>query len=124
MVEHANRDAFDRPEVPRTPRSPEDVERGSAHESRLTSRLIAGAVTGAVVGALAGLVVGLIVARTAGPIGACVLVGLIGLGGLGAFWGGLSGLESPDPTNEPMQTDHPLSEPPVREERPPRRDAW
>ena len=42
------------------------------------------------------------------------------IGGLGAFWGLLSGLESPDPGNEPGQVDEPLRDVPERtsEERP------
>jgi hypothetical protein len=32
--------------------------------------------------------------------------------------GGMAGLESPDPTQEPTQTDHPLAEPATSEERP------
>jgi len=37
-----------------------------------------------------------------------MLAGVIGLGGLGAFWGVLSGLESPDPGREPGDTERPL----------------
>jgi hypothetical protein len=40
-------------------------------------------------------------------MGAAV-AGAIGLDGLGAFWGELGGLESPDPGHEPGDTDRPV----------------
>jgi hypothetical protein len=75
--------------------------------SRLQRNLVVGAAVGATVGIVAGLIVGAIVFSRAGAIAAAALAGAIGIGGLGAFWGLLSGLESPDPGNEPGQVDEP-----------------
>jgi hypothetical protein len=80
--------------------------------SRLQRNLVIGAGIGAVVGIVLGLIVGSIVFDRAGPIAASALAGAIGIGGLGAFWGLLSGLESPDPGHEPGQVDEPLRDVP------------
>lgn len=111
--------------MPKTPRASADIERGRKHESRVVTRLTVGAALGSAAGALAGLVVGLIVTQTTGPLVTCILVGLIGLGGLGALWGRMAGLESPGPSEEPMQTEHSLAEPAAtREQRSPHRAEW
>ena len=81
--------------------------------SRLQRNLVVGAGVGAVVGVALGLIIGSIVFGRAGAIVASALAGAIGMGGLGAFWGLLAGLESPDPGNEPGQVDEPVRD--VRE---------
>jgi hypothetical protein len=88
--------------------------------SRLQRNLVIGAGIGAVVGVVLGLIIGSIVFGRPGPIAASALAGTIGIGGLGAFWGLLSGLESPDPGREPGQVDEPLRDVPglTSEERP------
>jgi len=88
--------------------------------SRLQRNLVIGAGIGAVAGVVLGLIIGSIVFGRPGPIAASALAGAIGLGGLGAFWGLLSGLESPDPGHEPGQVDEPLRDVPdlTSEERP------
>jgi hypothetical protein len=100
--------------------------------SRIQRNLLIGAGVGAAMGVVLGLIIGAIVFSRAGAIGAAALAGAIGIGGLGAFWGLLSGLESPDPGNEPGQVDEPLRDVPdlTSEERPlrhvsdpPRRDG-
>jgi hypothetical protein len=96
--------------MPTTWHAADDEARGRRHEARLSTRLLLGALIGAALGALIGVVVGSFAFRSTGPLVACVLAGTIGLGGLGAFWGGMAGLESPDPGEEPFQSDHPLRE--------------
>ena len=88
--------------------------------SRLQRNLVIGAGIGAVVGVVLGLIIGSIVFGQPGPIAASALAGAIGIGGLGAFWGLLSGLESPDPGHEPGEVDEPLRDVPdlTSEERP------
>jgi hypothetical protein len=76
---------------------------------RIQNGALKGGLIGASLGAIVGLVVGAIVFRNVGPIVMSVLVGGIGLGVLGAFWGILSKLESPDPGQEPTQVDRPLT---------------
>jgi hypothetical protein len=90
--------------------------RQTRHASRLGARLVGGALAGALVGLVVGLAVGLTAFDRPIAVAACAIAGVIGLGGLGAFWGGMAGLESPDPGREPSQTDRPLSEPPTRVE--------
>jgi hypothetical protein len=100
--------------------------------SRLQRNVVIGAGVGAVIGIVIGLIVGAIAFQRTSAIAASALAGAIGLGALGAFWGVLASLESPDPGNEPGQVDepvrdvpeltgeqHPLrrtSEPPVRDD--------
>jgi len=88
--------------------------------SRLQRNLVIGAGVGATIGIVLGLILGAIVFSRQGAIAASALAGAIGIGGLGAFWGLLSGLESPDPGNEPGQVDEPLRDVPelTGEERP------
>ena len=76
---------------------------------RIQGGLLKGMLLGGVVGAVLGLILGAIVFHSPGAIGAAMLAGVIGLGGLGAFWGVLSGLESPDPGQEPGQVERPLN---------------
>jgi len=76
--------------------------------SRLQRNLVVGAVVGATVGIVVGLIIGLIVFSRPGAVATSALAGAIGIGGIGAFWGLLSGLESPDPGNEPGQVDEPI----------------
>jgi hypothetical protein len=91
-----------------------EAERSERHARRFGARLVAGAVIGALIGVGVGLVVGTIVFDRSGPTLTSGLAGLIAFGGIGAFWGGMAGLESPDPTREPTQTDEPLDEPTTR----------
>jgi hypothetical protein len=85
----------------------------STEEEQVWGRIrrgwLKGALVGALVGAAIGLVLGAIVFGSAGAIVGAVVAGAVGLGGLGAFWGVLSGLETPDPGNEPSQAERPLS---------------
>jgi hypothetical protein len=76
--------------------------------SRVQRNLVIGAAVGATVGVVLGLIIGLIVFQRPGAITAAALAGAIGIGGLGAFWGLLGSLESPDPGQEPGQADEPL----------------
>jgi len=75
---------------------------------RIQGGLLKGMLIGGVAGAVLGLILGAIVFHGLGAIGAAMIAGVIGLGGLGAFWGVLSGLESPDPGQEPGQVKRPL----------------
>jgi hypothetical protein len=88
--------------------------------SRLQRNLVIGGIVGGTLGIVVGLVIGAIVFSRAGAIAASALAGAIGIGGIGAFWGLLSGLESPDPGNEPGQVDEPIRDvrEMTREERP------
>lgn len=80
--------------------------------SRLQRNLVVGAAIGGTIGIVLGLVIGAIVFSRPGAIAASALAGAIGIGGIGAFWGLLSGLESPDPGEEPGQVDEPLRDVP------------
>lgn len=97
----------------------EEAARGARFGERLRGRLMVGAVVGAAIGALVGGVIGATTFGRIGPTIALALGGVIAIGGLGAFWGGMAALESPDPTVEPSQTEEPLEEPPTRHERAP-----
>ncbi|HEX6844424.1 MAG TPA: hypothetical protein VF235_04835 [Actinomycetota bacterium] len=98
--------------------------RSARFGARLRTRLALGALIGCVVGAIVGLVVGVVAFRSPAAILASFLAGVIGLGGIGAFWGGMSALESPDPSREPLQSAEPLAEPPTRVEgEPPQAEA-
>jgi hypothetical protein len=108
-----------RTEVTKTPVPPGEEERGLRHAARFSTRLMAGAALGCVLGLVLGLTAGSIWFRSSSAVIACVVSGVIGLGGLGAFIGGMAGLESPDPTNEPSQSEEPLSDPAVSVERSP-----
>ena len=83
---------------------------------RIQSRLLKGLLIGGVAGAVIGLIIGLIVFQRLGAIAAAALAGAIGLGGLGAFWGVLAGLESPDPGHEPAEVERPLEVPELTSE--------
>jgi len=76
--------------------------------SRLQRNAIIGAAVGAAIGGIVGLIVGAIVFQRPGAVAASALAGVIGIGGLGAFWGVLGSLESPDPGDEPGQVEEPL----------------
>jgi hypothetical protein len=88
--------------------------------SRVQRNLVIGAAVGATIGVVLGLIIGMIVFQRPGAIAAAALAGAIGIGGLGAFWGLLGSLESPDPGDEPGQVDEPLRDVPelTTEERP------
>ena len=73
--------------------------------SQVQRNLVIGAGVGATIGIVLGLIIGAIVLSRPGAVAASALAGAIGIGGLGAFWGLLSGLESPDPGNDPGQVD-------------------
>jgi hypothetical protein len=94
----------------------------NANEDRAWARIRGGLLKGLVIGAIAGILLGVllgsIVFNGAGAIMGAALAGAIGLGGLGAFWGVLDGLESPVPGREPGDTDRPVVDVPelTREE--------
>lgn len=74
----------------------------------LSRRIGLGLLAGAAIGAVVGLVAGLLwfperIATVATAVLGGVIVGLA----LGAFWAGMSRLESPQPGLEPSQTDDP-----------------
>lgn len=75
---------------------------------RIRDGLVKGLLFGAVGGAIVGLITGAIVFHSIGAVLTSMLAGVIGLGGLGAFWGVLSGLESSDPGQEPGDIERPL----------------
>jgi hypothetical protein len=83
---------------------------------RIQGGLLRGILYGGVVGAIVGLIIGAIVFHGLGAILTSMLAGVIGAGGLGAFWGVLSGLESPDPGNEPGDVERPLDVPELTSE--------
>jgi hypothetical protein len=64
---------------------------------------------GLLLGAL-GAWIGWIAFDSARAVMGMAIAGVVAGGGLGAFVGGLSRLESPDPAREPSQTDRPLRE--------------
>jgi hypothetical protein len=96
---------------------PERDQMRESFEPRLKGRLSAGVLLGVLVGAILGLTVGFIAfdGRTAAVV-ACALGGVIAGLLYGALVGSFAGLESPDPGQEPSDTEHPLSEPAVEEE--------
>jgi uncharacterized protein YjlB len=84
------------------------VERGERrHTARSARSLSLGAVLGAIGGAAIGLGTGVAFLEGAG-VWAVVLAVSIAGALLGAFWGGMSSLESPDPGTEPSETEHPI----------------
>jgi hypothetical protein len=83
---------------------------------RIRGGLVKGVLFGATGGAIVGLIVGAIVFRGIEAVLTSMLAGVIGLGGLGAFWGVLSGLESPAPGEEPGDIDRPLEVPELTSE--------
>jgi hypothetical protein len=105
-------------------RNPED---GAAHpdtsaqdrmHKRLSFRLPIGGLVGGLVGLAFGAVLGLIFFQKAGAIGTAALAG--GLFGviLGLLVLGYSSLESPNPGDEPSDTERPIADRPeaIREE--------
>ncbi|HJX08014.1 MAG TPA: hypothetical protein VJ736_08085 [Actinomycetota bacterium] len=76
--------------------------------SRVQHNVLIGAAVGVAIGVVVGVIVGAIAFSRPGAIAASALAGGIGIGVLATFWGLLSGLESPDPGNEPGQVDQPL----------------
>ena len=88
------------------------VEDREAHDVERSGRSIAlGAVVGATTGVVLGGGLGFVflegVAVWAVAL-AAVIAGMI----LGAFWGGMASLESPDPGAEPSETAHPFRDVP------------
>jgi hypothetical protein len=80
------------------------------HARRWISRIALGAAIGGVIGIVVGLIWGTLAYRFGSLVMWGALVGcLIFFGILGAFIGGLAGLESPDPGREPTQADEPLA---------------
>lgn len=88
-----------------------------ANEERRTARFLAGAshrivlgiVLGVAIGAVVGLVVGLVwLPGNAGAVATASLGGVIVGAPLGAFWAGMSRLESPQPGLEPSQVGDPM----------------
>ena len=67
---------------------------------------------GAVLGVIGGVIWGAIAFRPGAPaMWAVAIATAIFLGVVGAFVGGMSGLESPDPHMEPSQFDEPTHQP-------------
>ena len=103
---------------------PTERDLETRHGARLKTRLVLGGLAGCLLGAIVGFIVGIAAFTSPAAIFASLLAGVIGLGGIGAFWGGMSALESPDPAREPLQSEEPLAEPPTRVEgEPPRSEA-
>jgi hypothetical protein len=89
-----------------------DAGREQRHARRWVTRIGLGAAIGGSIGLVVGLIWGSIAFRVGSPaMWAVVASCAIFLGILGAFVGGMSGLESPDPGHEPSQVDEPLEEP-------------
>lgn len=91
--------------------------------SRIQNGLLKGLLLGGAAGAILGLIIGAIVFQRFGAIVSAMLAGVIGLGGLGAFWGVLAGLESPDPGREPGEIEHPVEVPELTSEERDRRSG-
>jgi hypothetical protein len=91
----------------------QDLERRERrHLRRLGSRIAIGALVGAGLGVIGGLIWGAIAFRPgASGMWAVAIASAIFLGVVGAFVGGMSGLESPDPDMEPSQFDEPTRQP-------------
>ncbi len=89
-----------------------DAGREGRHARRWVTRIGLGAAIGGAIGLVVGLIWGSIAYRT-GSLAMWAVAGgcAIFLGILGAFIGGMSGLESPDPGREPSQVGEPLEEP-------------
>jgi hypothetical protein len=89
-----------------------DASRERRHARRWVTRTGLGAAIGGSIGLVVGLIWGSIAYRVGSlAMWAVVASCAIFLGILGAFVGGMSGLESPDPGREPSQVDEPLGEP-------------
>jgi hypothetical protein len=87
-------------------------DRQERQARRWTGRIGLGAALGAGVGLVVGLVWGAIAYRAGSFAMWTVVIGcVLFLGVLGAFVGGLSGLESTDPGREPSQREEPLTGP-------------
>jgi hypothetical protein len=85
-----------------------NVERGEQrHTARSARSLSWGAVLGAIGGGAIGLGAGAAFLEGAGVWAAGLALSIAGAL-LGAFWGGMSSLESPDPGAEPSETEHPV----------------
>jgi hypothetical protein len=78
---------------------------------RLPRNLFLGTVVGAVVGAIGGAIVGAAIGGGSGAIIGLV-VGAFFVSGFGALVGGYGSLESPQPGEEPSQTEHPVTDVP------------
>src|SRR5919106_4020825 len=84
------------------------IERGERqHTARSARSLSWGAVLGVIVGAAVGLGAGAAFLEGVGVWAVALAVSVAGAL-LGAFWGGMSSLESPDPGAEPSETEHPI----------------
>jgi hypothetical protein len=82
--------------------------REQRHTARSARSLGMGALVGAVSGAVVGLIAGAAFLDGGAAMWAVALAASVAGALLGAFWGGLSSLESPDPGTEPSETEHPI----------------
>jgi hypothetical protein len=86
------------------PTTPSDPRRPTRSGRRAAPRLALGLVLGPIVGALIGLAIAMLLfdggtrAIVAGLLGGAIFGGL-----LGAFWGGMSGLEAVEPEDDPLR---------------------
>jgi hypothetical protein len=88
------------------------MDRQQRQARRWTGRIGLGAAIGAGIGLVVGLIWGGLAYRTGSlAMWAVVIASVLFLGVLGAFTGGLSGLESTDPGHEPSQREEPLAGP-------------
>lgn len=88
------------------------VEDREAHHVERSGRSIAlGAVVGATAGVVLGGVLGFVVLQGVAVWAVALAAALAGMM-LGAFWGGMASLGSPDPGAEPSETEHPFRDVP------------
>jgi hypothetical protein len=87
------------------------VDRQERQARRWAGRIGVGAAIGAGIGLVAGLIWGAIAYGGSFAMWMVVIGCVLFLGLLGAFVGGLSGLESTDPGREPSQREEPLAGP-------------
>lgn len=88
---------------------------------RLRRRISIGLIVGASIGVLGGLILSLILPDVGSRARVMILVAAaIFAGGIGALIGGYASLESPDPGDEPSDTERPIADRPdlTREEHP------
>lgn len=90
------------------PPSEEPESDDERHIKRTGKRTVVGGAIGFVVGLTIGVAAGIINFEAFGAIAACGLAGAIAGLAIGAFTGGMSGLESPAPGHEPSETARPL----------------
>jgi hypothetical protein len=97
------------------------ARRERRHIRRWGSRIGIGALVGIGLGAIGGAIWGATAFRPGSmAMWSVAIAGAIFLGLIGAFVGGMSGLESPDPQMEPSQVEEPMEDPGglTRSERP------